>query len=489
MDDTALLSASVLSLGPKPPSFVGPEPPISHAEVQSDPAALLGAFASAQRQNSGRILMHAAWTDQKIERKEVWREMGVPDYLIVPTLYAGELHWDGTTVEAPEFVHDGEGGFALNMEDARPIMTPADPNCRIALRNVLLQHRQVVLKPAIGANSRGVLLLNIDASLQTKTEADLTQGDSAATSFGLPSAVELEGASMVPASSTESADACVSPSTQSTECLDATAVYSAEDDTPYVWLGSPIKTWRSSGSAQDRPLPFSQLWHEHIIGNQLLRGAFLAEPSIAHDQEVCVLAINGGRLLLLAGRSLVMERLVRIRGYRHRAAESPAVYSASGSSSTNQATRETDAFVAETDFETPDWLTGSSIRNWKRADVETRQRHTTYALTQIVEEDPHGRTISDVLLDTAELLAKQYFGGQEAAALRVDFFVRWGNAAAGTGARVWVNEVENGFNPSALVGWYGSRLTLLALRFWLKGGGDLRPDEANRTNKEAAVTI
>ena len=75
---------------------------------------------------------------------------------------------------------------------------------------------------------------------------------------------------------------------------------------------------------------------------------------------------------------------------------------------------------------------------------------------------------SEVLLDTAELLAASYFDGQEAAALRVDFFVRW--ATAGAGARVWLNEVELGFNASALVGWYGERLTLLALRFWLLGG-------------------
>ena len=103
-----------------------------------------------------------------------------------------------------------------------------------------------------------------------------------------------------------------------------------------------------------------------------------------------------------------------------------------------------------------------------RADEATRRRNTQCALHQVVEGDARGRTISEVLLDTAELLAANYFDDKGAAALRVDFFVRW--ATADAGARVWLNEVENGFNSAALVGWYGERLTLLALRFWLLGG-------------------
>ena len=77
------------------------------------------------------------------------------------------------------------------------------------------------------------------------------------------------------------------------------------------------------------------------------------------------------------------------------------------------------------------------------------------------------------MLDTAELLAGSYFDGKPAAAIRVDYFVRWGDAD-GDGerrARVWVNEVETGFNPVSLVGWFGARLALLALRFWVMGGG------------------
>ena len=50
------------------------------------------------------------------------------------------------------------------------------------------------------------------------------------------------------------------------------------------------------------------------VHNEKLRGVFLAEPLLQHDQELCVLAINGGRLLVLAGRSVCMERLVRVGG-------------------------------------------------------------------------------------------------------------------------------------------------------------------------------
>ena len=57
------------------------------------------------------------------------------------------------------------------------------------------------------------------------------------------------------------------------------------------------------------------LWQEAVLQNVELAGpsrVFLAEPAIAHDQELCVLAVDGGRLQLAAGRSLVMERLLML---------------------------------------------------------------------------------------------------------------------------------------------------------------------------------
>ena len=41
---------------------------------------------------------------------------------------------------------------------------------------------------------------------------------------------------------------------------------------------------------------------------------FLAEPTVAHQQELCVLAVNGGRLQVLAGRTNCMERLLMLEG-------------------------------------------------------------------------------------------------------------------------------------------------------------------------------
>ena len=57
------------------------------------------------------------------------------------------------------------------------------------------------------------------------------------------------------------------------------------------------------------------LWQEAVLQNVELAGpsrVFLAEPAIAPDQALCVLAVDGGRLQLAAGRSLVMERLLML---------------------------------------------------------------------------------------------------------------------------------------------------------------------------------
>ena len=56
---------------------------------------------------------------------------------------------------------------------------------------------------------------------------------------------------------------------------------------------------------------------EQVVQNLELAGpgrCFLVEPTFAHDQELCVLSVAGGRLQLLAGRSLVLERVLMLRG-------------------------------------------------------------------------------------------------------------------------------------------------------------------------------
>jgi len=153
MDD-ALLDSAIRSLSDSHCDFLGPKPPSNIPA--SDPNELLGTFASSQRQIGGSL---PVWTDQKIERKGVWRNMGVADNLLVPTLYAGELQWDGTAVETPEFVDDGEGGYAPSLEPLTKIFTPADPSCRATLRSLLLLHARhaATLAPATRLDRRAVL--------------------------------------------------------------------------------------------------------------------------------------------------------------------------------------------------------------------------------------------------------------------------------------------------------------------------------------------
>ena len=427
-------------------AFVGPHPStcfdsLTHA---SHPNDLIGCFASAQRSN-----LPPAWADQKVDRKLVWRDtIGVEEWLIVPTLYSCDLVWDGSACDdVPEFIADGEGGFTPSFESIKAIYTPSDPRCRAELCSLLRSHGLLVLKPAVGANSKGVLLLSTTADgLSIKGEEELTGASASLTAIGEEDH-EAAQCDEGEANAVKPTDGLAGSGGggDDNDDDDDDDLDECGDVEPRVWVGAPIKTWRSKGDGGRSSLPFGRVWREMVIRNPLLCGTFLAEPIIPHDQELCVLAINGGRLLVLAGRSLCMERIVRLAG-------------------------EGEARVAESDFEIPEWFAGSSVRSWRRADAETRARHTRWALTQIVEGDSARRTVSEVLLDTAERLASRYFDGRPGAAIRVDYFVRWGADDGSRGARVWVNEVEHGFNPASIIGWYGARLTTLALQFWLIGG-------------------
>ena len=289
MDD-ALLDSAIRSLSDSHCDFLGPKPPSNIPA--SDPNELLGTFASSQRQIGGSL---PVWTDQKIERKGVWRNMGVPDNLLVPTLYAGELQWDGTAVETPEFVDDGEGGYAPSLEPLTKIFTPADPSCRATLRSLLLLHKQMVLKPSIGANSKGVLLLSSAAeAMAVRGEAELTTGQPIASDASNAS-IALNGSDTSMAAAATPPAAPVAAATRAGndgndgdgsvptgDCCGADD--DDDDDALRVWVGSPIKTYKAGSSVSS--VPYSQLWRENIIRNPLLRGAFLAEPSIPHDQEL-----------------------------------------------------------------------------------------------------------------------------------------------------------------------------------------------------------
>lgn len=251
---TALLELAKQALLRHPRAAThGQQPPTDAAAVaaaESDPMLLISAFASAQRSSLGSL---PTWVDQKTERKAVWRKIGIPDYLIVPTHYAGEMLQVGVA-EMPEFVDDGEGGFAPCLDEAVPVFRPADPQCQAVLLQLLRHHERFVLKPAVGANSRGVLLLSTTPEgVSIKSEAQLA--GSAATGKSADGAAN-------PARTLSAGEAAEAPAAA------AEAVMAA--DNPLVWVGSPIKTWRSEGDLAC--LAYSRVWTEYLERNPLFRG-------------------------------------------------------------------------------------------------------------------------------------------------------------------------------------------------------------------------
>ena len=110
-----------------------------------------------------------------------------------------------------------------------------------------------------------------------------------------------------------------------------------------------------------------------------------------------------------------------------------------------------------------------------------KNNHKTIKSKCKSENDREAR-LAQVLVDVSRALASRYFeagaesgaeeigGGGEAAAIRLDFFVAWAaDGDEGAEATVKLNEVECGFNATCLLGWYGTDLTELAVRFWQRG--------------------
>ena len=232
-----------------------------------------------------------------MQRKDVWRRLGVSDAFLVPTLCSTELRLVGE-LPAPEFYEDDDGGFSPNLDGPIPVQEPSDPHFAEHLRESLRRHRRIVLKPSRGANSRGVLLLAAGAD-------------------------------------------------------DGEVVLSTPDKAADAEVGNAT-------SAATR-LPFEQFWRERVVQNRELRpsgdaSVVLVEPQVSHDQEVCVLAINGGRLCVVAGRSVCMERIVSLGG---------------GALS-----------VAPSDFGPLTWPEYRSCCQWQQDDEPTRRKNTARALGQ-----------------------------------------------------------------------------------------------------------
>ena len=95
----------------KPPTlFYGPQPPTPLPPLPP-PNDLLGEFAAAQRRASGTL---PKWVDHKVERKHVWRRLGVPEAFIVPTLYSAHLvQSHAATPEFPYHVFNRDPPFRV----------------------------------------------------------------------------------------------------------------------------------------------------------------------------------------------------------------------------------------------------------------------------------------------------------------------------------------------------------------------------------------
>ena len=122
---------------------------------------LIGSFHSAQMNALAR---REAALDDKALRKLQWADLGVPLYLLVPTLLQCELQLDeDTRVVAPEFIEDEEGEWVPCMEPDEIGMRPAQGHEAAEVNIMRLIEASacgIVVKPLLGANSAGVLLLS-----------------------------------------------------------------------------------------------------------------------------------------------------------------------------------------------------------------------------------------------------------------------------------------------------------------------------------------
>ena len=336
---------------------------------------LIQSFASAQKTAASRCEA-GAWADDKAMRKEHWLCFGVHEGLIIPTLLTGALVGVG----------GGSGAFCAK-----------DSNCKGRLEQLLEEHKALVLKPTHGVNSSGVLVVSIAA----------------------------EPLRFVPPASGERRECPRCHPTLPAKC---------------VWAFSPAgagvqKEGVESVGCYRRDEWFSRLVCAdeltHDVGGE--RGSFLVEACIPYDQEVSVLAINGGRVMVLAGRANSMERLLMLEGQP--------------------------TLVAASDFSPP------SCRSHVVA-PDQRGRHTAMLLQQVARGHPPGETLHATIREAVYRIARAL----GAAAVRVDFFVRWGDSDGSRPASVRLNEVEHGFAASAMLGWFGAPLTDYALRAWALGG-------------------
>jgi hypothetical protein len=350
------------------------------------------------------------WSFDKVARKKRWATLGVPRSMIVPTL-ATPLVLEG--MDAPELAE--------------------------SLNGFIRPGHAIVLKPAVGAGSSGLLCLSVDRDPLEHVP----------TASGEPRTQQPPW----------------TPLTLPADCVWAFTPKKSNPD-PEGRGERERRSWSESEELRScrRADWFAQLVLGDVEAHSGPTGTMIVEPLIEHDQELCVLAVNGGAVQVLAGRANCMERLLMLDGQ--------------------------ETLVAASDFTPP------SCRSHVLS-PQQRQLHTAMVLQQRASTDPARRPLHDAI----RALVARLGSALRLSAFRVDVFVRWGvvnatvddtasrsaggvdtegasRSAGGvdagrrvpTEAALFLNEVESGFNANRMLGWFGAPLTDYAMRAWALGG-------------------
>ena len=411
--------------------------PASHegeADYGSSLSHLVGCFRAAQKRAVDRHDA-GAWSEDKELRKKRWLALGVPAALIIPTLAVLSFEKDESAeAEEVEFTEDDDGTWMPSYDAVTDVLVPVDPCCELVLANLLDRHKALVLKPTRGCNSVGLLCLSIEAS-EPLRHVPQASGEQRIQPTMPP---QLSSGSLW----------TFAPS-KDVGTLESVRAVRRSDALRELILTRSAEMFKSGGP-RDR--------------------ALIVEELLSYDQEVSVLAVNGGNVQVLAGRTNCMERLLMLHGH--------------------------ETFVASSDFSPP------SCRKHVLSTL-ARERHTAMMLQQKVAGDPAGRCLHEVIRSTVLSVAN----ATGSSAFRVDFFVRWGRegmeavehvdgaprqgaaeaeASCGSGttaassrrphtaraewATLHLNEVEHGFSAGSMLGWFGMPLTDYAMRSWCLRG-------------------
>ena len=409
--------------------------------------AIQKAFFTAQGNSRSRNDA-GAWSDDKVLRKVRWASMGVPTAMLVPTWFSCALHLDPIADDADEYEMDDAGNFVPCMDPPRTI-SPSDGRCEALMAGLMRDHGSIVIKPTFGVRIEGVLVLSTDA---VPPLAELAAGD------GEPRRqmqwVAKHDADLANGANTSQARG---PLPTSSPVLEAErGVESDAHQQPagqHVWAFRPNKNemrketvLRFAGAPGSGSLGDAEWFDACVRTHHQLRGysdAFMIEPVITHDVELSVLAVNGGRFQVMAGRSNTMERLLMLE--------------------------KSGTLIAPSDFSPP------SCRPHVLSQ-RLRGMHTAMVLRQRTRGDAAGRSLHEVIREIVSTIGI----ATNASAFRADFFVRWGEA--GGPATLHLNEIEHSFNAGCMVGWFGLAATDAAMRAWALGG-----DESQRNHLEARL--